>query len=219
MTSPLIRLVLFVIAAGIGLAESPSARSRFYATTPGHDVRSWVGMKTTLLLRREVRPGVCQFRDVAEDFQFQEGDRFRVRVQSNAGGFLYVVARDAQGSFRLLYPNASGADATSHIGRFETRMVPERDWFAFDGNAGQERMYVFLSPKPMKEFERLLTSPGKAVRNSDLQKLTERADDNPSLAAEESGQDGDIGATYFVSEVNWKSDAVLRRFRFQNQGR
>ena len=205
--------------AGNCLAQRSSARTDFYAANPAHQARSWVGLKTSLVLRTDGGQNGCQFREVAEDFQFRQGDHFRVRLQSNASAYLYVVARDGQGSFRLLYPSGSGADATSQVGRFETRMIPERDWFAFDANAGQERMYIFMNAKPMKEFERLLANPSKPVKSGELQKLVDRADESAAGVAEESGPDGDVGATYSVSEVNWKSDPVLRRFRFQNYGR
>lgn len=203
-------------------AEDLSARQEFFRARPASQSRAWVGLKTNLILRTEAAnnaTGQCQFREVAEDFEFRPGDRFRVRIQSNAAGYLYLVARDGQGNFRLLFPSGTAADATSQINRYETRMIPERDWFAFDAQAGQERLYVFFNAKPMKEFERLVANPGKPVKSGDLQKLADRADDKASGAMEESGPDGDVGATYYVAEVNWKNDPVLRRFRFKNYGR
>jgi len=219
MTNVPFLLATALAVASAAPAQTLSARQEFFGARPGTQATAWVGLKTGIVLRTEGPNGQCQFREVAEDFEFRAGDRFRIRVQTNAEGYLYIVARDGQGSFRLLFPSATTADATSRLARFESRMIPERDWFAFDAQAGQERLYVFFNAKPMKEFERLVANPGKPVKTGDLQKLADRADDKSRGAMEESGPDGDVGATYFVSEVNWKNDPVLRRFRFKNYGR
>lgn len=215
-------LLLLSLATALAVASpdnEPSARKEFYAANPSESMTAFVGTKTSLLVRTGEGNGNYKFREPSEDFEFHEGDRFRIRLQANASGYLYVVARDGQGSFRMLFPDSGGADASSRIQRFETRTIPEKDWFAFDANAGQERLYVFLSPKPLKEFEKLMSAPAKPVKNADLQKLVDRADAKSLDSLEESLRDGDVGATYSGAFLRWKNDPVLRRFRFRNYGK
>ena len=103
--------------------------------------------------------------------------------------------------------------------RFETRTIPAKSWFKFDEESGLERLYLFVSPKPVKELERLASHPVRAMKDRDLDKLLERAEDHPSRRFEEDPDGSAAGATYYVEKLDWDRGYFIRRFRLRNTKR
>jgi hypothetical protein len=104
-----------------------------------------------------------EYREVSPDTVFRSGDRIRVAAQSNGEGYLYIVMKGASGTWKVLFPSAGIADGSNRVaaGR-QTLIPPPPDRFAFDEQAGEERLFIVLSRKPEPSLEKLIYSLGSA---------------------------------------------------------
>lgn len=211
--------VALVLSFVSGSQGADTARDHFYSAASGGDAApAWVGLRTSIMLKTTTGD-TCDFRDVEEGFAFKPQDRFRIRIQPNRSGHLYLVARDGEGNFRLLYPYESAGEAGDMVERFQVVSAPGDSWFAFDDLPGVQNLYAFFSRKPMRQFERLVANPRKPIKDGELQKLVDKAGNDEELSMEESSLDGAVPATFFVSRVRWNSQFVARRLRLRNTGR
>jgi hypothetical protein len=107
--------------------------------------------------------GGDEYREVSPDTVFHSGDRIRVAVQSNGEGYLYIVMKGASGTWKVLFPSAEVADGSNRVaaGR-QTLIPPPPDRFAFDEQAGEERLFIVLSRQPEPSLEKLIYSLGSA---------------------------------------------------------
>ena len=96
-----------------------------------------------------------------EDTVFHSGDRIRVAFQSNDEGYLYIVMKGTSGTWKVLFPSAEIADGSNHVsGGRQTLIPPPPDRFAFDEQAGEERLFIVLSRNPEPSLEKLIYSLG-----------------------------------------------------------
>jgi hypothetical protein len=107
--------------------------------------------------------GGDEYREVDPDTVFHSGDRIRVAAQSNDEGYLYIVMKGASGTWKVLFPSAEVADGSNRVaaGR-QTLIPPPPDRFAFDEQAGEERLFIVLSRQPEPSLEKLIYSLGSA---------------------------------------------------------
>jgi hypothetical protein len=107
--------------------------------------------------------GGDEYREVDPDTVFHSGDRIRVAVQSNGEGYLYIVMKGASGTWKVLFPSAEVADGSNRVaaGR-QTLIPPPPGRFAFDEQAGEERLFIVLSRQPEPSLEKLIYSLGSA---------------------------------------------------------
>ena len=111
--------------------------------------------------------------DVDSAKDFQTGDRIRFAFESNINGYLYVAQQGTSGKWTVLFPNPHINGGRNAVERFKEYEVPQGDWFRFDGPAGTERVFVFLSREPMNTlpgFDRPVKSfePGSATMIAEL---------------------------------------------------
>jgi hypothetical protein len=107
--------------------------------------------------------GGDEYREVDPDTVFHSGERIRVAVQSNGEGYLYIVMKGASGTWKVLFPSAEVADGSNRVasGR-QTLIPPPPGRFAFDEQAGEERLFIVLSRQPEPSLEKLIYSLGSA---------------------------------------------------------
>ena len=203
MTRLLIRILPVVMAAGLQAQNGPAVRQNYFQQAPGGGEKGWAGVRTSLQFRVDGPGGVCRVREVDETTVFKPGDRFRMRIQPNTSGYMYVLLKASSGDIKLLFPG-------EQVRKFETRTVPSSGWFKFDSDTGLERMYLFVSPKPVKELER------RTLRDKDLDKLLEKAEDHPSQSYDEAADGAAAGASYYVERLDWEKEYLIRRFRLRN---
>jgi len=152
----------FAVVAGLALAlsspasaaDKPTARDRFFEAARNGEDPEWVGARTSILLKRGTGTS-ASIREVAEDAEFQSGDQFRIRLQSNVDGYAYLVQWNGK-ECRVLFPSAGGARGNK-VKAFEPRWVPARagkTWFAFDNRPVVEGLHLLVSRKPIAELER-----------------------------------------------------------------
>ena len=117
--------------------------------------------------------------DPAKDFQ--TGDRIRFAFESNINGYLYVAQQGTSGNWTVLFPNPQINGGRNAVDRFKEYEVPQGDWFRFDGPAGTERVFVFLSREPMNTlpgFDRPVKGfePGSATMIAELRSSIQSRD-------------------------------------------
>jgi hypothetical protein len=211
---------VLLTAGALAAAGNTEARRKFYLSAPGSSEQGWAGLRSSIQFLVEPAGGAaCRVREVDEETVFKEGDRFKLRLQANVSGYLYVVSKNSSGDIRLLYPAADDARDAGRIKRFETRAVPAKGWFRFDENTGLDRVYLFVSPKTVQALERLAASPKRTMRDRDLDKLLDRADDHPRDQFNEGPDGAAAGATYYVEQLDWDRDYLVRRFRLTSEKR
>ncbi len=104
-----------------------------------------------------------EYREVDPDTVFHSGDRIRVALESNGEGYLYIVMKGASGSWKVLFPSAEIADGSNRVtGGRQYLIPPPPGRFAFDEQAGEERLFIVLSRQPEPSLEKLIYSLGSA---------------------------------------------------------
>jgi hypothetical protein len=87
---------------------------------------------------------------------FQKGDRVRVLLETNTDGFLYIFNTTNDGPPVMIYPDVDLDEAGNYIQSHVPFEIPsslsgeERlRWFAFDENAGNERLFFVFTKEPL----------------------------------------------------------------------
>ena len=88
--------------------------------------------------------------------EFRKGDRVRVLIETNADGYLYIFNTTNDGEPVMIYPDPELDDAGNYIHAHVPLEIPssvaaeERlRWFAFDQNAGSEKLYFVFTREPL----------------------------------------------------------------------
>lgn len=147
------------------LAMGAGALCLAMLTVPAGAVQSAV--RTRILL---AAPDSGAAQEVSANRTFFDGERFRLAVNSNQSGYLYVLCLTSQGDARLLYPNQGSGN--NRVGANTRRTLPERGWFRFDQEPGTEHVFVMISRRPVPELDDAAESGG-ALDMSALDRFTE----------------------------------------------
>ncbi len=120
-----------------------------------------LGLRYSLL--RQESGGNYEEVDAASTFH--SGDRIRLSVESNDAAYLYLVMRGSSGSWKLLFPTpeVSGGSNLVESGRQYT-IPPAPGRFAFDEQAGEEKLFLVLSRRPEPSLEKLIYSLGSGEK-------------------------------------------------------
>jgi hypothetical protein len=88
---------------------------------------------------------------------FQQGDRVRVLLETNADGYLYIFNTTNNGAATMIYPHADLDEGGNYIQAHVPFEIPsslageERlRWFAFDEVAGAEQLFFVFTREPLK---------------------------------------------------------------------
>src|SRR5207253_2525660 len=124
----------------------PGAKDLFEGSSDGAPMRT--GLRYRVILTRADDTEVDV--DPASTI-FKTGDRVHFGFDANIDGFLYVASLGSSGQSTLLFPDPEINGGRNAIRRGEEYPVPNRDigWFRFEGKAGDEQLFVFLSRQPM----------------------------------------------------------------------
>lgn len=150
-------------AAGQMVAEdrgSTSAKMQLisdngYGAAP-HLVRTAedrLGLRCSLLLR----DADGQYLEVAPGTIFHSGDHIRLSLLANEPGYFYVIQQGSSGLWSPVFPAANSAENANRIQAGQPQMVPGgTQAFAFDQNAGDEKLFVILSRTPIDDIDRVI---------------------------------------------------------------
>lgn len=204
-----------IAATGLAQSARSGARDLFYTKSPRQGMReAWLGLRTTLMVRVESADGVA-FREVLDSTPLRSGDFFRLRVQPNAAGFLYLVGLDSDGRPQLLYPEASEG---SRLRAFETRTLPSsEDWMRLDQEAGIEHVYLIHSDRRIPLLDKLRNGDGARLTLRQWDALLSDLGGGRSLLETESTVPGAIAATYYTEFVTGSDPSIVRHLEILNR--
>lgn len=81
--------------------------------------------------------------------EFKPGEEIRLLIESNVGGYLYIINRGSSGTNRLLFPIAG---ERNWISPRQPRVLPESHTMEFKEPAGMETLQVLLARRPLPYF-------------------------------------------------------------------
>lgn len=127
---------------------------------PAHLVASAqdrLGLRCSVLRRGEND----QYSEVPPDTVFHSGDHIRLSLLSNQPGYLYVIQQGSSGTWSPIYPPRNSPADSGKIMPGQLEVVPGGTRaFAFDQNAGDEKLYVILSRTPIEDIDRVIRNLG-----------------------------------------------------------
>ena len=95
---------------------------------------------------------------VEPDRVFRKGDRVRILLETNADGYLYIFNRTNDGAPVMIYPDAEIDEGGNYLQAHVPFEIPAPDasderlrWFAFDENAGTEKVIFVFTREPLKD--------------------------------------------------------------------
>ena len=94
--------------------------------------------------------------EVDPDTVFRSGYRIRLGIQTNSDAYLYVVAQGSSGNWTVLFPTPDVAGGDNLVRRGARSEIPSGHWFAFDEQAGEEKLFLVLSRQPEPDLEKLI---------------------------------------------------------------
>lgn len=154
--------------ATVAAVKDTAASAHLDTATGAHtaQVSGQLGLRYTIL---KALPSGGQMA-VLPETTFTAHDAIRLSVESNKPGYLYIIQQGSTGTWTPLYPE-EGQQHKIEPGK--EYMVPsEPGSFEFDEHAGQERLFILLSEKPVQDLETLIKQAQgngnqKAPANSD----------------------------------------------------
>lgn len=86
--------------------------------------------------------------------EFHAGDRIRLSLESNTDGYLYIFHTENDGQPEMLYPDTRLEKGANRIQAHVPYEIPWNEpgvenWFKFDENPANERLYVVVSREPL----------------------------------------------------------------------
>ena len=135
---------------------SSDASAKVVTTDPaqpaGKVVNSRMGLGLTLFMRDS--NGMAVRTDPTREFK--RGDRVRVLLETNADGYLYIFNTTNGGEPVMIYPDPELDEAGNYIQAHVPFEIPSSTaseerlrWFAFDQNAGTERLHFVFTREPL----------------------------------------------------------------------
>lgn len=101
--------------------------------------------------------------EVGPDGPLTEGDAFRLTVEPNETGYLYVLRQDASGFWTVLFPQTlPGPEQTAAAARVPGRtraVIPPAGSLTLEGQPRLVQLSIIFSREPHREFTDLLSSP------------------------------------------------------------
>lgn len=123
-----------------------------------------LGLRYSLLRKG----GGDQYEEVDASTVFHSGDRIRVSVESNDRAYLYIVMRGSSGSWKLLFPSSEVGGGSNVVESGRQYLVPPSPGrFAFDEQAGEEKLFLVLSRRPEPSLEQLIYSLSPGAKPAD----------------------------------------------------
>ncbi len=121
------------------------------------------GLKITIY-----QPGSNGLRPVHPGQSFTNGDRIKVRFESNFDGYIYVVNLTPGGETRLLFPWPSSR--RNHVRAGQAYDIPNAGEFRFNNEPGLEVLQIVMSRSQVYFLEEILDRAPLKARNILLDK-------------------------------------------------
>jgi hypothetical protein len=96
---------------------------------------------------------------VDPDRVFRKGDRIRILLETNTDGYLYIFNKTNDSVPVMIYPDAEIDEGGNYLQAHVPFEIPAADaaderlrWFAFDENAGTEKVFFVFTREPLKDI-------------------------------------------------------------------
>ncbi len=132
---------LITVSAGLPTSAPPPATG-----TP-------LGLKYSLL---KLSGG--EWQEVPTDSMFHSGDRIRFRVETNGPGYLYIIAQGSSGTWQPMFPSAEKDGGSNRVEGFHSYIMPPKTRFAFDEQAGTEKVFLIFTREKQADLENMILS-------------------------------------------------------------
>ncbi|MBF0238237.1 MAG: DUF4384 domain-containing protein [SAR324 cluster bacterium] len=93
-----------------------------------------------------------------EGREVREGEKFNVMLQPDDDVYAYVINRDTQENYFVIFPNTDVSQHKNPLKKGQKYYFPPLDSdvvFGFDHNPGQETFYFVMSTTPMNDLDEL----------------------------------------------------------------
>jgi len=94
--------------------------------------------------------------EVDVDTVFRSGERIKIKLETTDMAYLYILAKGSSGRWRVLFPSAEIAGGAHRVRPDHSHTVPPRGWFAFDDQAGEEKVFVMLSRNKVQDLDQAI---------------------------------------------------------------
>jgi len=108
------------------------------------------------------------FVEVAPSARFHENDEIRLKVTSNRSCRLYVIQRGSTGNWSLLFPDPDINSGSNEIKGGEDHVIPGESGasFVFDGQPGEDRIFLLLTRTPVPELDEISQRKGSSSQSA-----------------------------------------------------
>lgn len=121
------------------------------APTLVRTAESRLGLRCSIMLRGTDG----QYNEVTPGTVFHSGDHIRLSFLANHAGYFYVIQKGSTGAWSPIFPPPNSAAEANKVSAGQMQTVPSgTKSFAFDQNAGDEKLYVILSRTPIPDIDR-----------------------------------------------------------------
>lgn len=169
-------LAIFDVSITGQNAGGRSARDLFYdpsepaskaGTSQTEENNQPLGLRYAILKRVS-----GDYKEVAPQESFRTSDEIRLRINVNQPCYLYVVHQDPSYSWYLLYPDPKINNGSNVMVRGRDQVIPAASGasFTFEGQPGDERLFLLASKVRIKELDDVAANKGARNSNSDAQR-------------------------------------------------
>jgi hypothetical protein len=103
------------------------------------------------------RSAAGEYEEVDADSVFHSGDHIRLSFLPNQPGYFYVIQQGSTGAWAPIYPKRNSAPDANKISAGQIQVVPGgKQFFLFDQNPGDEKIFVILSRTPIRDLDRVI---------------------------------------------------------------
>jgi hypothetical protein len=165
---------------------------------------------------------------------YRSGDLIRLSVMANQKSYLYVVARSTNGQWTPLFPNPKSAQRSNEMVAGRTYQIPggPNEYFRFDNDTGQERLFILLSKQPVTDMEAMMRGLDRdeqrpvqviqAENRRNEQVITDLSEGTRGLVfskISERPEGGDAGeqAVYVVNASSVRADRVVADAKLEHR--
>ena len=114
-----------------------------------------IGMRYSLLLRDTEG----KYAEVSPSATFHSGDYLHLSVMANQPGYLYVIQQGSSGSWSPIFPKRGSAPEANKVEAGVALEIPSgKQAFQFDTTAGEEKLFLIVSRRPIEDFDRTIES-------------------------------------------------------------
>lgn len=95
---------------------------------------------------------------VAPSAVFHANDKIQFSIETNGPGYLYIVGQGSSGTWKPMFPSPEIQGGSNFVQGFHSYTFPQGYRYAFDQQAGDEKVFIIFSREAKPDFEQLVYS-------------------------------------------------------------